>query len=55
MPEKGESLIDAFSKRRELADANVCCDYGLYVSLPAWNNKVSDEMGVLTKEKGWFF
>lgn len=52
IPDAGKSLVDAYNKWRELADAKACCDYALHVCVPSWNDKVADEMDVLAKEKG---
>lgn len=52
MPSRGESLIDAYNKWRQWADEKVCCDYGLHVAVPGWNDKIMQEMGQLVKEKG---
>lgn len=50
--EKDESLVDAFAKRRTLADAKVCCDYALCVSLATWNDRVAEEMELIVRDKG---
>ena len=34
------------------ADAKVNCDYSLHVAVTWWSDKVSEEMGILCKEKG---
>ncbi len=52
IPQKGESLIEAYEKWRGWADAKVCCDYGLHVAVTHWNEKVAQEMETLTKEHG---
>uniref|UniRef100_A0A2C9K001 dihydropyrimidinase n=1 Tax=Biomphalaria glabrata TaxID=6526 RepID=A0A2C9K001_BIOGL len=52
IPQKGESLLDAYEKWRGWADAKVCCDYGLHVAVTWWNDQVSKEMDVLCSEKG---
>ncbi|CAG5128274.1 unnamed protein product, partial [Candidula unifasciata] len=52
VPEKGESLLDAYEKWRGWADAKVCCDYGLHVAVTWWSDQVAKEMEVLSSEKG---
>jgi len=43
-PEKNESLIEALEKRKKLADAKVCIDYGLHMGISELNGRVLDEM-----------
>ncbi|XP_058978776.1 dihydropyrimidinase [Musca domestica] len=52
MPNKGESLIDAYHKWRSWADPKVCCDYALHVGVTWWSKLVSDEMKILCQELG---
>lgn len=52
MPKKGDSLLESYDKWREKADKKVCCDYGLHVVVPDWNDKTAQEMETLTREKG---
>ncbi|BES89793.1 Amidohydrolase family [Nesidiocoris tenuis] len=52
IPEKGESLVEAYFKMRDIADAKVCCDYALHVSLPWWSDQIQDEMTELCNEHG---
>ncbi len=52
IPQKGESLLEAYEKWRGWADAKVCCDYGLHVAVTHWSDKVAQEMETLTKEHG---
>ncbi len=33
LPEKNESLLDAYEKCRSHADAKACCDYALHVGV----------------------
>lgn len=53
VPEVNQSLLDAYKRRRESADAKVCCDYLLQVCLTDWNDKVAQEMETLVKDNGW--
>jgi len=49
IPEKGESLIDAYNKWRGWADEKVCCDYALRVALPpTLTNQMKKDMQELT-------
>ena len=48
IPSKGESLIDAYNKWRGWADAKVCCDYSLHMAVTDWNEKVEQEMSLVT-------
>ena len=54
IPQKGESLLEAYEKWRNWADAKVCCDYALHVAVTWWSDKVAEEMEILTKEHGQF-
>lgn len=40
LPEKNESLLDAYEKCRTHADAKTCCDYALHVAVTWWSPKV---------------
>lgn len=40
LPEKNESLLDAYEKCRSHADAKTCCDYALHVAVTWWSPKV---------------
>jgi len=51
IPTKGESLIDAYNKWRGWADAKVCCDYSLHMAITDWNEKVEQEMSVVTSKE----
>ncbi|KAK7907566.1 hypothetical protein WMY93_016178 [Mugilogobius chulae] len=46
------SLVDAFEKCKELADAKTCCDYSLHVGVTWWGPKVRNEMEALAREHG---
>ncbi|CAF1631154.1 unnamed protein product, partial [Didymodactylos carnosus] len=52
IPEKEQSLLDAYKNWRERADPKVCCDYGLHVAITSWSDNVARDMETLTKEKG---
>lgn len=53
VPEFNQSLLDAYNKCRESADAKVCCDYLLQVCLTYWTDRVSREMEMLVKDNGY--
>lgn len=40
IPQKGKSLLEAYSAWRKTADAKVCCDYSLHVAVTWWSNEV---------------
>ncbi|MCL4129747.1 UNVERIFIED_CONTAM: hypothetical protein GTU68_030726, partial [Idotea baltica] len=52
IPQRGESLVEAYHKWRAWADPKVCCDYALHVGVTWWSNKVYQEMAELTQEHG---
>ncbi|XP_057716228.1 dihydropyrimidinase-related protein 5-like isoform X1 [Corythoichthys intestinalis] len=52
LPEKNQSLLDAYEQCRSLADAKTCCDYALHVGVTWWGPKVRAEMEKLVREKG---
>ena len=52
IPEPGRSLVEAYDKWLEMADAKACCDFAFRICVTSWSDKVADEMEVLTKEKG---
>ena len=41
IPKKGESILEAYDRYREIADEKVCCDYALHVAITDWSPKVS--------------
>ena len=54
VPERGQSLVEAFDQWQSLAKAKVCCDFALRVAVPSWSDGVAKEMEVLVKEKGLY-
>ncbi|CAH2248854.1 dihydropyrimidinase isoform X2 [Pararge aegeria] len=52
LPEKGQSLVEAYNNWREKADNKVCCDYGLHVGVTWWSPSVKKEMQQLVAEHG---
>ncbi|CAL9691734.1 unnamed protein product [Knipowitschia caucasica] len=52
LPEQHCSLVDAFEKCKELADAKTCCDYSLTVGVTWWGPKVRSEMEALARDHG---
>ncbi|KAH9634368.1 hypothetical protein HF086_010848, partial [Spodoptera exigua] len=51
LPQKGQSLLEAYNNWREKADGKVCCDYGLHVGVTWWSPAVKKEMQQLTSEQ----
>lgn len=52
MPNKGQSLLEAYDEWRSWADPKVCCDYALHVGVTWWSKSVQNEMKVLCEERG---
>ncbi|KAK8722924.1 hypothetical protein OTU49_011947, partial [Cherax quadricarinatus] len=52
LPQRGESLVEAYHRWRTWADSKVCCDYSLHVGVTWWSDKVAEEMEELTEEHG---
>uniref|UniRef100_A0A3P8V7W8 Dihydropyrimidinase like 5a n=1 Tax=Cynoglossus semilaevis TaxID=244447 RepID=A0A3P8V7W8_CYNSE len=52
LPEKNESLLEAYEKCRSSADAKTCCDYALHVGVTWWGPRVQAEMEKLVREEG---
>jgi dihydropyrimidinase len=52
IPQKGQSLLEAYDQWRAWADPKVNCDYSFHVAVTWWSDKVAEEMEVLTKAKG---
>ncbi|CAG2068708.1 unnamed protein product, partial [Timema podura] len=40
IPKKGESLLEAYERWRQMAEEKVCCDYALHVAITSWSEKV---------------
>ncbi|XP_049705474.2 dihydropyrimidinase isoform X2 [Helicoverpa armigera] len=51
LPQKGQSLLEAYNNWREKADNKVCCDYALHVGVTWWSPAVKKEMQQLTSEQ----
>ncbi|KAK6307538.1 hypothetical protein J4Q44_G00226860 [Coregonus suidteri] len=52
LPEKNESLLEAYEKTRSQADNKACCDYALHMGVTWWGPKVRAEMESLVRDKG---
>lgn len=52
LPNKGQSLVEAYDQWRSWADPKVCCDYALHVGVTWWSKSVYDEMRILCEERG---
>ncbi|CAG9109109.1 unnamed protein product [Plutella xylostella] len=52
LPNKGQSLIEAYNNWREKADSKVCCDYALHVGVTWWSNSVKKDMEQLAADMG---
>lgn len=52
LPNKGQSLIEAYDQWRSYGDGHVCCDYGLHVAVTWWSKSVQKEMRILCEERG---
>jgi len=56
LPEKNESLVDAYEQCRSHADAKACCDYALHVGVTWWGPKVESvfaEFATLYNDMNW--
>lgn len=51
LPQKNQSLLEAYATWREKADNKVCCDYGLHVGVTWWSPSVKKEMEQLVTEQ----
>lgn len=52
IPNKGQSLLEAYDQWRCWADPKVCCDYALHVAVTWWSKSVQSEMKVLCDDRG---
>uniref|UniRef100_A0A8C5AXJ0 Dihydropyrimidinase like 5a n=1 Tax=Gadus morhua TaxID=8049 RepID=A0A8C5AXJ0_GADMO len=52
LPERNESLLEAYESCRSMADPKACCDYALHVGVTWWGPKVQAEMEKLVREHG---
>lgn len=50
-PERGQSLLEALRKRKTAAGKSLC-DYGLHMSLTAWNDGIAVEMETCVRQEG---
>jgi len=48
VPDKEETLMEAFDKWRKWADDKVCCDYALKMAVPRHDPALEDEMAAMT-------
>jgi dihydropyrimidinase len=51
IPSPKQSLLEAYETWRGWAEKS-CADYSFHVAVTWWSDKVHDEMGVLTRERG---
>ncbi len=51
IPGPGDSLLEAYETRRELA-SKATCDYSFHGCVTWWSDQVAEQMGVLVREKG---
>lgn len=52
IPQRNQSLIEAYKQWRTWADEKVVCDYSFHVAVTWWSDKVAQEMETLTREFG---
>lgn len=52
LPEKNESLLEAFERYRLAAGAKSCCDYALHVGVTWWGPKVLGRLPVVCLNVG---
>ena len=52
IPQKNQSLLEAYEQWRGWADPKVCCDYSLHVAITWWSDQVKQEVETICKEKG---
>lgn len=53
LPEKNESLLEAYEKCRNMADPKTCCDYALHVGVTWWGPKVLYHPGHVVQQEGY--
>lgn len=49
IPQKGNSLLQAYDQWRNTADPKVCCDYSLHVAVTWWSDKVKRHYSDVSK------
>lgn len=54
LPEKNESLVEAYETCRSSADAKACCDYALHVGVTWWGPKVCQHCASLSPHDQYF-
>ncbi|XP_072045671.1 dihydropyrimidinase-like isoform X2 [Amphiura filiformis] len=52
IPQKNQSLLEAYDQWRGWADPKVCCDYSMHVAITWWSDQVKEEVETICKEKG---
>ena len=52
IPAKNESLLAAYDRWRQWADAKVCCDYSFHVAVTWWSDQVRQEMETIVNDRG---
>ncbi|XP_061380299.1 dihydropyrimidinase isoform X1 [Danaus plexippus] len=52
LPQKGQSLIEAYGNWRQKADNKACCDYALHVGVTWWSASVKKEISQLVHDHG---
>jgi len=52
MPERGDSLVDAFNIWKESGEDSACCDFALAVAVPQIDDQTRGDMEQLSKELG---
>ncbi|XP_071954682.1 dihydropyrimidinase-like isoform X2 [Antedon mediterranea] len=52
LPQKGQSLLEAYEDWSARASERACCDYSFHVGITWWSDEVKKEIEVLCKEKG---
>ena len=52
IPDKGESLVEAFNKWKKVGEKMSCCDFGLTVAVPCITEDTKEEMMKLSRDYG---